>query len=268
MTSSTETFQVSLAAAEAYESTFVPALFGEWAPHVADAAGVAPGHRVLDVACGTGVVTRTAADRVGPAGTVVGVDINPAMLEVARRLRPDIDWRRGDAGAMPAADASFDAVLCQAAMMFFPDRAGALREMARVLDDDGTVAVQVWADLDDQPGYGPFVEVAARHAGPEAVDLLGSYWTLGDLELLGDLFEAAELEITGSLTRLGLARFDSVDALVRTEVDSTPLRDRISAETYARIMADARAALAPYVTAAGTAEIPIRGHIISGRKRR
>jgi SAM-dependent methyltransferase len=268
MTSSTETFQVSLAAAEAYESTFVPALFGEWAPHVTDAAGVAPGHRVLDVACGTGVVARTAAERVGPAGTVVGVDLNPAMLEVARRLRPDIDWRRGDAGALPVADASFDAVLCQAAMMFFPDRAGAVREMARVLDEDGAVAVQVWAGLADQPGYGPFVEVAARHAGPEAVDLLGSYWTLGDLDLLADLFEAADLEITGSQTRLGSARFDSVDAMVRTEVDSTPLRDRITEEDYARIMADTRAALAPYVTSAGTAEIPIRGHVLSGRKRR
>jgi SAM-dependent methyltransferase len=268
MASSTETFQVSLDAAEAYESTFVPALFGEWAPHVADAAGLATGHRVLDVGCGTGVVARAAADRVGPDGAVVGVDLNPAMLEVARRLRPDIDWRRGDAGALPAADASFDAVLCQAAMMFFPDRAGALREMARVLDDHGTVAVQVWAGLDDQPGYGPFVEVAARHAGPDAVDLLGSYWTLGDLELLGELFEAADLVITGTRTRLGLARFDSTDALVRTEVDSTPLGDRITPEAYARIMADTRAVLAPYVAADGTAEIPIRGHVLTGRKRR
>lgn len=65
MTGSVETFQISLDAAEIYEKKFVPALFGEWAPHLIDFADVAPGHSVLDVACGTGVVTRAAADRTG-----------------------------------------------------------------------------------------------------------------------------------------------------------------------------------------------------------
>jgi SAM-dependent methyltransferase len=266
VTSTEETFQVSLEAAEAYEAAFVPALFGEWAPHVVEAAGVRTGQRVLDVACGTGVVARTAANRVGPTGQVVGVDLNPAMLEVARRRRPDIEWRQGDAGALPLPDAAFDAVLCQAALMFFPDRAGALREMARVLDVGGTVAVQVWASLEEQPGYGPFVEVAARHAGPEAVDLLGSYWVLGDLDALGSLFESAGLDVTATRTLLGTAHFDSLDALVRTEVDGTPLGERIDEETYDRILVDTRAALAACVTAAGTADIPIRGHVLSARR--
>src|SRR5256885_15058770 len=86
---SSESFQVTPEIAEFYEAAFVPAFFAQWAPILCEVAGVAPGHRVLDVACGTGIVTRTAADRVAPDGRVVGVDLNEAMLRVARRVRPD-----------------------------------------------------------------------------------------------------------------------------------------------------------------------------------
>jgi ubiquinone/menaquinone biosynthesis C-methylase UbiE len=191
MAGTTETFQLSLEAAEVYESMFVPAIFGEWAPHLVQAAGVAPGQAVLDVACGTGVVAREAADRMDGRGRVVGLDLNQGMLAVAGRLRPDIEWRQGDAAELPFDAGSFDVVLCQAAMMFFPDRARALREMARVAADGGTVAVQVWDRLEAQPGYQPFFEAVARHAGEEAVDLWSAYWALGDLELVAALFEAA-----------------------------------------------------------------------------
>src|SRR5688572_27748780 len=132
MAGSVETFQLSVEAAEVYESKFVPAVFAEWAPHLVEAAGVAPGQAVLDVACGTGVVARTAADRMGGKGRVVGLDLNDGMLAVAGRLRPDIEWRQGDAAELPFDAGSFDVVLCQSALMFFPDRARALREMARV----------------------------------------------------------------------------------------------------------------------------------------
>ncbi|MBI3970091.1 MAG: methyltransferase domain-containing protein, partial [Chloroflexi bacterium] len=140
----------------------------------------------------------SSVDRMGGSGKVVGVDLNPAMLAVARRLRPDIEWRQADAAALPFADGSFDAVLCQSALMFFPDVAQALREMARVVTAGGSVAVQVWGRLETQPGYGPFVDVAARHAGPEAVHLLGAYWVLGDRDALTALFEAAgPMEVQG-----------------------------------------------------------------------
>ncbi len=261
-----ETFQLSLEAAEAYETKFVPALFAEWAPVLVDAAGVAPGQAVLDVACGTGVVAREAAARLRGTGTVTGVDLNEAMLTVARRLRPDISWRHGDACALPFDDASCDAVLCQAALMFFPDRARALGEMARVAADGGAVAIQVWAGLDAQPGYGPFVEIAARHAGPEAVDLLSAYWALGDLDLVCSLLVAAGLEVTTRSTRVGTARFSSIDELVRIEVEGTPLADRIDEEIYRRILDDARERLAPFRSAEGTADIPIAGHVVAARK--
>ncbi len=255
----TETFQISAEQAEMYESRFVPAIFADWAPHLVDAAGVAAGATVLDVACGTGIVARTAAERA-TAGDVVGLDLNEAMLAVARRLRPDIEWRQGDAARLPFPDGSFDVVLCQSATQ-------ALREMARVVTAEGTVAVQVYSKLEAQPGYGPFVEVAARHAGPEAISLLGAYWVHGDLDALAGRFEAAGLRITATRTRLGTVRFGSVDEFVATEVNSTPLRDRISDEVYRRILDDSRVALRQFQTDAGGVEVPIEGHLVTARTR-
>jgi ubiquinone/menaquinone biosynthesis C-methylase UbiE len=266
MQSSTETFRISMAAAEIYESKFVPALFAEWAPHLADVAGVRSGQAVLDVACGTGIVARTVADRLGPGGRVVGLDLNPAMLAVARRVRPDIEWREGDAAALPFPDGSFDAVLCQMALMFFPDRAGALREMRRVAGAGGTVAIAVPAHLPAQPAYAPFVEMAARHAGPDALSLLGAYFACGDLAALTSLLESAGLSVVASRTRLGRVRFASVDEFVAAEVESTPLGSRIDKEAYARIRAGAREVLRPFVTPAGRLEVPLAGHLVAGRR--
>ena len=93
------------------------------------------------------------------------------------------------------------------------------------------------------PGYGPFIDVAARHAGPEAIELLSATWVLGELDLVAALFEAADLEITTTRTRVGTARFDSIDEFVKTEVESTPLIDRISDDVYRSILEDSRAAL-------------------------
>lgn len=267
MNSPVESFQLSSAAAELYESKFVPAIFAEWAPRTVDAAEPEPGHRILDVACGTGIVAREAARRAGPDG-VTGVDINEGMLAVARRLRPDIRWRRADAAHLPFDDCSFDIVLCQAALMFFPDPAAALREMARVLRPDGTIALQVWCGLDDQPGYRPFIHTAARHAGPDAARLLGAYWTLGNPHRLHDLIDSANLRIIAAHTILGTARFQSIDDMVRTEIESTPLVERTDARVHARIAEDSRTALGPFINRDGMAEIPIAGRIVTARHAR
>jgi SAM-dependent methyltransferase len=266
MTDSVETFQLSVEAAEVYESQFVPALFAEWAPLLVEAGGVAPGQAVLDVACGTGVVARTAADRMGGRGRVVGLDLNEGMLTVAGRLRPDIEWRRGDAAGLPFEPGSFDVVLCQSAMMFFPDRAGSLREMARVATPGGTVAVQVWDQLEAQEGYGAMYGAFAAHLGPDATTLEGSYWALGDLDLVGSLFEAADLQITTTLTRAGTVRFPSASAAVATEIEATPLAHRIDQETYRRMLEAGTEALRPFVVAGGRVELPIKGHIVTATK--
>lgn len=265
MTDSVETFQLSTQAAEVYEQKFVPALFGEWAEHLVEAADVATGQAVIDVACGTGVVARAVAARLAGSGRTVGVDINEGMLAVARRICPEVEWHHGDALDLPFAAASFDVALCQASLMYFPDRVKALEEMARVVGPAGTVAVQVWGSLDSQPGYRPFAEIAARHAGGEAVDLIGSYFSLGDLDLACGLLEQAGLRLSGTRTRLGAVRFGSIEEFVRTEIESTPLIDRIDDEVYSRILDESREALGSFATAGGNVALPIEGHLIVAR---
>src|SRR5687768_3660309 len=127
------TQQIDTAPAQAYETHLVPAIFK---PHTEVTVGLAalqPGERVLDVACGTGVVSRAALGAVGPTGSVTGIDINPAMVEVARSLAPDATFKQGSALELDVPDGSVDCVTVQQGLQFFPDRAAAAREMFRVL---------------------------------------------------------------------------------------------------------------------------------------
>lgn len=265
MESPTETFRISTAAAEAYEAGFVPAFFAQWVAPLLDAAAVAPGMRVLDVACGTGVVAREAADRVGDAA-VTGLDVNPAMLAVARRVRPGLGWCEGDAADLPFPDGSFDAVLCQMALMFVPDPARAVREMARVAAPGGVVAIDVPAGLAEQEAFAPFVDMVAGHAGRAGADLLTAYFACGDRDTLVALMGAAGLRDVTARTVPGRYRFPSVDAAVSTEVESTPLLDRIDDATYARIRSDAHELWRAFTDASGALDAPFAAHVVTARK--
>ena len=258
-----ETFQLTAELAEAYEAHFVPAFFAQWVPPLLDAAGVAAGQRVLDVACGTGIVARTAAGRVGPGGTVTGLDLNEAMLAVARRVRPDLTWRQGDAAALPFESGTFDAVLSQMALMFFPDPAGALREMARVARPGGAVAVLIPAGTDRNPPYQSFADIVARHAGPAARAQVSTYFALGDRARLEGLFQEAGLRGVQTSSPTGESRYDSIDQAVQVELDSTPLGGRLEPGVRERILADCRVAFAPYQTPAGVA-LPFETLLVVG----
>ncbi|MGH3734169.1 MAG: class I SAM-dependent methyltransferase [Micromonosporaceae bacterium] len=258
----TETFQIPIEIAEAYEATFVPALFAEWAGQMLDAADVRPGQRVLDVACGTGVVARGAADRVGPTGGVTGLDLNPAMLEVARRIRPELDWRQGDVAALPYGPASYDRVLCQSSMMFFREPVAALRELGRVAKPDGLVAVQVPGRMESSDGYLRLLDVVARHAGTEATELLRGYFMYGDTDQLRGMFRDAGLRVRDVVTRMAAVRRPTIDEFVTTEVSSTPLIERLTEQQLAQIVADSRTALAGYASTGQGVAIPIEGHIV------
>jgi len=143
-----EQWHLSQDAAERYERVVVRSILGPWAPLLVEAAGVSAGERVLDLACGTGVVARVAAERVGSHGRVVGTDLNPGMIAVARTLPvrdgATIQWLECSALDLRLPDASFDVVLCQQGLQFFPDKPLAMREMRRVLEPGGRIALSVW----------------------------------------------------------------------------------------------------------------------------
>src|SRR5918993_2770365 len=112
-----EQWQLEESSAESYERYLVPLFFAPGAQYLIELAALGVGERVLDVACGTGIVARSAAPRVGANGRVVGLDLNEGMLEVARmassEVHPAIEWQQGDATDMPLRDRAFDVVFCQ-----------------------------------------------------------------------------------------------------------------------------------------------------------
>jgi SAM-dependent methyltransferase len=129
-------------AAENYERHFVPKIASPVSVALLEAASLQPGERVLDVACGTGLIARLAAGGVGPSGTVTGLDLSPDMIKVARAESPStIEWHVGDATSLPFADDAFDVVLCQLGLMFMQERHAAVAEMRRVTATDGRVVV-------------------------------------------------------------------------------------------------------------------------------
>jgi ubiquinone/menaquinone biosynthesis C-methylase UbiE len=175
-------------AAENYERYFVPTIGMAWATALLDAAELHPGDRVLDVACGTGVVTRLTAERVGPDGAVAGLDINPAMLAVARSVPSSgaaIEWHEASAESLPLADGSFDVVLSSLGLQFVPDKTSALREMQRVLAPDGQLAI---ATVGPTPPLFAILEQAlASHVKPEAAGFMRAVFSLHEPQELEKL---------------------------------------------------------------------------------
>jgi SAM-dependent methyltransferase len=152
---------------ELYERELAGPLFRPFAEAMVEAVAPEPGARVLDVACGTGIVARLARDLAGPQAAIVGVDVNPGMLEVARRVEPAIDWRQGDAGSLPLAGGErFAVVTCHQGAQFLPDRAAGFREMHRALEPGGRVAVGTWCREEEFPFLVALRRVAERHVGP------------------------------------------------------------------------------------------------------
>ena len=258
--------QVTRSAAEVYQEFFVPALFEEWAGRVADAARLQPGHHVLDVACGTGVLAREAARRVVPTGSVVGIDINDGMLAVARRTAPDIDWREGAAEELPLEASSFDAVVSQFGLMFFTDRRAALTQMARVLRPRGCMAVAVWASLEQTPGYAAMTALIRRLFGEAAANALRAPYALGDPEILAPLFADIGMTDVRVATVAGEARFPSLDAWVHTDVKGWTLADMIDDVQYALLQQEAKTALGEFVQPDGTVAFGAPAHVVTAVK--
>jgi ubiquinone/menaquinone biosynthesis C-methylase UbiE len=258
--------QVSRSAADVYEDFFVPALFQEWAGRVADAAALEPGHQVLDVACGTGVLARSALDRVGPGGAVTGLDRNDGMLAVARRKSGGIDWRSGRAEALPFGDDAFDAVVSQFGLMFFEDRVKALAEMWRVLRRGGRLAVAVWASLDRSPGYHALTALIERLFGKRVASELEAPFVLGDSAALGALFARAGIIETKISTGPGTVRFPSLEEWIRTEIKGWTLADVLDDAQYEALRRESARHLSEFVRPDGTVEFAEEAHIVTSVK--
>lgn len=256
-------------AAQTYERYLVPSIFGPFAEDLIPDAALKAGERVLDVACGTGVLTRLAAREVGSGGRVVGLDLNPAMLQVAQTASdPDesIQWLQASAGAVPLLDAQFDVVLCQQGLQFFPDRPSAVREMRRLLVPGGRLVVSVWADIG--PGFVALSDGLGRHISADAgMALAKGPASLTDANELLAIVAAAGFHGVTVATRSLTVSFPSPEEFVLRYVASTPLAAAVrEADDASRdaLLADVSERLKAHV-AAGELRFSMATHVLVGR---
>ena len=149
---------------EMYERWLVGPLFRPWAELTLDELKLSPGDRLLDIACGTGIVARVAKQRLGDTGQVVGVDVSSDMLAVARNVAPDIDWREGNAASLPLNEGEqFDIVVCQQGLQFFTDKTAAIAQMRRALAEHGRLAVATWRSDEEMHFLRELRRVAEHH---------------------------------------------------------------------------------------------------------
>lgn len=233
-----------------------------WQAQLADAQaalleGAAPasGERVLDVACGTGLVTLAAAACVGPTGRVIGVDISGKMIEAAKlgaqRLRlANVEFARMDAEALALPDGGFDVVLCALGLMYMPDPGQALLEMRRVLRPGGRMALAVWGER-AHCGWAPLFGIVD---GEVASDVCPLFFRLGQGDALASLCRAAGLRVTAE--RRLMSTLDHVDAddACDAAFAGGPVAlawSRLDDESRARVRIRYLAAIEPWQAGAG-----------------
>lgn len=238
--------QLDTSGAEIYESLFVPSLFGRFANPIAETAGLSPTDDVIDVACGTGALTR--AVRARTTGRVVGLDINPAMIAVASRLSDDIEYVQGDAANLDFVDDSFDVAVSQFGLMFLDEPPLGIKEMGRVANR-GLVAV--WDSIERSDGYLSLQELFRSELGNEAASSLDAPFAMGSDEVLESLFDAADVEHVEFTSIKGTGRFESISQWVTTEVRGWTLGDSVSDAQLGQLTDKAETHLAPFVTEDG-----------------
>ena len=253
-----EQWQLDARAPELYQRFLVPAMTSMWATDLADRAALKPGERVLDVACGTGVVARVAAERVGGTGRVAALDINPRMLAVARSLPEvagaSIEWHEAGVAAMPFPAGMFDVIMCQFGLQFFPDRPAALEEMRRVLLHAGRLALSVFGPIEHNPATHALADALDRHVRAGASVAKRTEHALADTDELRALLAGAGFRDAHIQTATRTVRFHSVEEYVRVQLEATPLavlmneRDAEQRDVLVgALVEDVGAALAPYV---------------------
>lgn len=265
---------------QAYQTYFGPAIFEPLAGQLLAVAAPAAGERVLDVACGTGILTRRAAVHAGPAGRVVGVDINPSMIETARSIMAaegsaPTEYRHGDGTALDEPSGAYDVAFCQQGLQFFPDREAGARELRRVVRDGGRAVVAVWQGIDRHPLYAALADAEEPHLAALGVALsrqeLIAPFSLGDAEELRDLLAAAGFAGV-SLRQASIeARFTDADRFVErleyayAAVVPAFAQDPDAFQAYLeRISADTRSVVAEYRVGAEVV-VPMHANIAVAR---
>ena len=268
-----ERWQMDASAPELYERYLVPAITSVWADDLLDRVMLRRGDSVLDIACGTGVVARLAEQR-GHVGRLVGIDLNTAMLGIARLKSPAVEWIEGSALDLPFDAGSFDLVLCQLGLQFFPDRPVALKEMVRVLKPGGRAGLSVYSAIERTPGAHAFVQALDTFLGPEASRTKRSEHLSCDAQEVGSWLKQAGFDVVEVATVAKQISFPSMSDYVRFQLTATPmaalLKDKDTRERERLITSiadDAASRLHPSMLTDGKLTFPQQSFVATASRR-
>lgn len=248
-------------AARGYEEFFVPAIFAQWPPVMISTAGVREGEDVLDVGCGTGVLTRELTQLVGKTGNATGFDLSESMLSVARDRCPGATFQQGNVAALPFDDQTFDVVISSFMLMFTPAPETALSEMKRVLKPNGRLVVSVWQGLENNVVYRTLVEATREVAGADSAKSLAWPFAMGELGKLESTFASAGMGDVAMSQHDGTATFPSVEDFVATEIQAWLLADSVKKEQIDAIVGLLRSKYPPFEQAKGPVSFPLNALI-------
>jgi ubiquinone/menaquinone biosynthesis C-methylase UbiE len=263
----------ALKGAESYEDFIVPGVFRNFTPILLNRLAPQPGERVLDLACGTGIVARSILPLVKPGGSVSALDANASFLEVARtrfpEMRNEIDWQEGWAEALPYADGEFDLVLCQQGFQWFKDRPVAVREIHRVLREQGRVGIEVWQSFEQQTAYRTFYEAMANVLHVPVREIVMTF-SAGEENTLCGLFEEAGFQQVHVEAVSANTRFPDPDEFVRlwfTGLASMiPAFTELNSDQQARLVKDLSGKVAGLIqdhTTRGVLSLPLQAYILT-----
>jgi ubiquinone/menaquinone biosynthesis C-methylase UbiE len=253
-----------------YQGFLVPGMFTPFAVRLIADLEITPGSAVLDVACGTGVVTRLAARATGTTGTVSGVDIGPPMLAVARTqaAEPDsapITYLEGSALDLPLADRSFDFATCHHGFQFFPDRVPAAKELHRVLCPSGRVAIACWTRLEETSVFRAIRDALQFYVSEEAGQMMYSPFSVPAAELTALLETAGFTEARVERVEL-MASFPAVPDLGARVIAAGPVAAQFNQAPVAAREAVVAAVkeVAEQHTDGDTVSFPMYSNVASG----
>ena len=261
---------LSKEAACLYEQDIVPTIMQPYTASMFERVILNAGERVLDVACGTGIVVRLAVEKFGNIARISGVDINSGMLEIARAHAPatsiPVEWRESDMCELPFPDASFDVVLCQQGLQFVPDKLAALREVRRVLTPKGRLAFTVWSEV--SPYAAALSEALAHHISAETAASSLTPFQFREVKMIEDLVEDAGFR---EVTMQELVVFAPMPASVEGIIADTkrrPFARDVAAASEASRQAfgqEMSTALKAYYDG-DKLSIPLKSHLVQARK--
>ena len=253
-----------------YQEFLVPGMFTPCARRVLAGLAISPGSAILDLACGTGVLTRLAARATGVAGTVTGIDLGAPMLAVAKSqpAEPDsapITYLEGSALDLPVGDGAFNVATCHHGFQFFPDRVAAIRELHRALAPAGRVAVACWTRIDETPGFRAIRDSLGSYVSEEAGQMMDSPFALPAAELTA-LLEAADFSAIKVECIEMVASFRAVPDFAAAVIAAGPVAATFNAAPDAArqaVAAAVREAVKPY-TDGETVSFPMYSNVATG----